>query len=254
MEQNRSSGNEVLSDHRRVGKRFIPPFIDKVPPITEVRWMHLILPEILWLGVLSHALPARAPAVAVALANTTQSSVSETKRRFYGTTSAYSSLTVQQQHTIVDVLRENHNLAPLHHALGPLVFFYPECPFSFLFEGQPPLVNHPRSSLMHLRALLMRLLFRRGQEATMMQATAVYIAFMTDLLKVTSSSSLANFPEIENYPTTEESRRVAASVRATITQFVAEHSNPSATWSVYFWNRGLSLQPCEFNQSANCYG
>ena len=43
----------VLSDHKRVGKKFIPPLIAELGPISEVRWINDLVPELVWLALLS---------------------------------------------------------------------------------------------------------------------------------------------------------------------------------------------------------
>jgi hypothetical protein len=49
-EENRNR-KSVLRDHKRVGKRFIPPMAQL--NMTEVSWVDSILPELVWLGLLN---------------------------------------------------------------------------------------------------------------------------------------------------------------------------------------------------------
>jgi hypothetical protein len=78
-----------------------------------------------------------------------------------------------------------------------------------------------------------------------MQANGVYIAFVTGKLQVAPGLSLANFPAIEKYPETEESRRVASGVRMAVNMFIGMAEQSPNDWQKYFWNRGLELEPCE---------
>jgi len=73
------------------------------------------------------------------------------------------------------------------------------------------------------------------------------LAFEADLLKVQAGLAFAQFPKIEEYPDTEISRQVGASIRATLNMlFSRDHLfHNSQQWSRYFWNRGLLLTPCE---------
>ena len=43
---------EVLGDHKRIGKRFIPPFLYQLGSLSEISWVNEIMPEILWIGLL----------------------------------------------------------------------------------------------------------------------------------------------------------------------------------------------------------
>ncbi len=42
----------ILGDHKKVGKKFIPPFVAQIGPIGEVRWATDLVPEFLWLAML----------------------------------------------------------------------------------------------------------------------------------------------------------------------------------------------------------
>ena len=81
----------------------------------------------------------------------------------------------------------------------------------------------------------------------MVQATATWLAFDADRLKVSARLALADFPRIEDYPETEQSQRIAASMRATLNQMFSEiNMMASGTdWSTAFWNRGLKLEQCD---------
>jgi hypothetical protein len=40
----------VLSDHRRIGKRFVPPWVDQFPQLAETPWVDGTLPELFWIA------------------------------------------------------------------------------------------------------------------------------------------------------------------------------------------------------------
>ena len=66
-----------------------------------------------------------------------------------------------------------------------------------------------------------------------------------NVLKVSSNTSLAKFEEVENYPQTEISKQVAASIRAAVPAFFNEHYyDVNSWWPSYFWNRGIEITPC----------
>src|SRR3989442_12399779 len=52
--QRRNTG--VLSDHRKVGTKFIPPTRQLLPSLREVPWVDRILPELVWLTILNDRL------------------------------------------------------------------------------------------------------------------------------------------------------------------------------------------------------
>jgi hypothetical protein len=90
---------------------------------------------------------------------------------------------------------------------------------------------------------------RESVTATMTQATAIWLAFDAGVLKVNKGLALAEFPKIEEYPNTNISRKIAASIRAALNGFFAV-SGPMASgteWPTEFWNRGLEISCCELD-------
>ena len=93
------------------------------------------------------------------------------------------------------------------------------------------------------------LFVRSSRLATMVQASALWLAFDADRLKVAAELSLAQLPRIEDYPTTELSQRIAASIRASLNQMFGAQDLMASDggWPIAFWNRGLVLEPCEIH-------
>ena len=80
-------------------------------------------------------------------------------------------------------------------------------------------------------------------EAVRAQAFAVYLLFDANLLFVTESSRLANFPAIQDYPETDESQAIASLARASLWSLFSIEV-PSDAWARSFWNQGLAISPC----------
>jgi len=95
--------------------------------------------------------------------------------------------------------------------------------------------------------VLVTIFDRWDTPSTFEQATAVYIAFCSGMLKVSKDLALANFSAIEEFPNTEESHHVASGARATVSMFYEQFkTDDSAVWVSYFWRRGLELDDCMF--------
>jgi hypothetical protein len=261
----KSSGKpraRVLSDHQKVGRKFIPP-MQQLGPWKDANWIGTIIPELLWIGLLNHYHgftkgAALCLALAHASAQATGINPEEFKKKFgkapkqlFSNTSAYKSLTAQQQQNVITYLKMEHQIESFIDALAPLAVFYPDCPINFLFEGRS--VREREISLEDFSHVLSSFFDKYDKPAMFMMANAVYIAFCTNKLKIIVSdnrhskedSSLANFPAIQNYPDTDESRVVGAGIRATINRLVAG-GDSSQEWPNYFWNRGLELETCDY--------
>jgi hypothetical protein len=94
---------------------------------------------------------------------------------------------------------------------------------------------------------------KRSRIAVLIQAQAIYMGFMLNKLYVKQGLALADFPEVEKYPDTELSKRVGASVCATVNMMVGSMlpKYPADAWVLYFWRRSLSLRPLDFTYLGN---
>jgi hypothetical protein len=45
---------KILQDHKREGKKFIPPFIYKLGPFGGASWARTMLPELLWIALIQN--------------------------------------------------------------------------------------------------------------------------------------------------------------------------------------------------------
>ena len=245
MDATQKKPPRVLADHRKVGNKFIPPLIADLGPLNEIRWLNDLVPEFVWLALLSDRYGlktgtdlARRFALAATVAR------GEKRRKWFALASAYAELDAAERDAVMDELEADGAAQQIRDALSPLLTFYPECPLRFLF------VDHSRSrddSLEDFKNVLASIFDKWDIPGTFAQATAVYIAFVTDMLKV--FKDLANFPAIEDFPSTEESQRVASFARSAVLIFYGQFkTDRSAAWISYFWNRGLDLDHCKLDE------
>ena len=142
-----------------------------------------------------------------------------------------------------DALQDG-SICDIQRALEPLIALYPECPLRHLFISLPVFSDKHVNTM---KRVVGNLFQRSERDPMMVQATAIWLAFDSGKLKVFKRLALSNFPEIEKYPDTEESRKIGASVRATLNlQFESlMQSEESISWRNYFWKRGMQLSDCE---------
>ena len=230
----KAARGQVLTDHRQVGKRFIPPLVEVTGGVEGVKWVEQILPELLWLGLLNETHLAEGPDLAISLMKAAKEATArELPKDWFATASSYLRLSEGQKQTIVASLTASQKLEPIRLALAALVAFYPECPLAFLFHGVSTDKYNPNIKI--FKIILDSLLGRRDRPAMLAQASVVYLGFVSDMLKIMDGMSLGNFPEISNYPHTEESQRVGASVRAVVSGFFGiESGSKPSPWAVYF--------------------
>ncbi len=240
----------VLSDHRRVGKRLIPPLATMTSPLREVSWIDLILPELVWLALLNDRYGwGKGAELAASLVSASSKACTDSTKPWFAPISEFRKLDNDQRRTVVDALGSSGVLELLKTGLVPLASLYSECPLLFLFNEAPASLADQATSLQLFKDLLASLYGRHAKSAMSVQANAIYIAFVTNKLQVQRGSELANLPAMEKYPESDESRLVASSIRAALNGFFGElYLGQQTPWAQYFWNRGLALEACDYDR------
>ena len=224
----------VLADHKRVGKRFIPPMAQL--GMSDVRWVESLAPEFLWLALLHDRLGFSRGAEVARLVAEAFKSVAPSLG-WCGAMSTFEQLPETARPSFVSALATRRLQDELGRALGGLHVHYPSHPLAF---AMPEEARGDLSSLKRVVASLIE--WRSDAEAMRAQATAIYMAFTGGWLHIRADSALADFPEVERYPDTEKSQLVASSVRATLNVLTIQIA--ATNWPRYFWNRGLELEAC----------
>jgi len=242
---------KILTDHKRVKKKLIPPFVYKLGPQVEIPWIKIILPELLWIAII-HDLHGYKNGVNLILTLSKMATnyiyKEGTNIKLFGTISSFSVLSEKAEKDILKALKVTNSLDDICFALKPLISLYPECPLKFLFDNFKIKESEFPQYVDYLKTIIIKLYDKRSTEAVFMQATFIYLAINIGILHVSKNVSLSNFPEVEKYPNTEMSKRVAASVRATVPILFCKtyYSVEDSFWPFYFWNHGIEISPCTF--------
>jgi hypothetical protein len=233
----------VLGDHKRVKAKLVAPFNSEFGTMREVSWINTMIPELLWIALVQKAWGVRRGVeIITAFTRDMRSSDPARDRTIWAAAGKFSAL---PDGVLAGVVEGRAYRDDLCAPLAPLHVHYPEHPMRELF----PAVTKPSWSqgLGGIKELVGELYDRESTSATMVLATATLLAFDANRLKVSAGLALADFPRIADYPRTEQSLRIAASIRATVNlMFGDSDSMASGTdWPIAFWNRGLELEPCE---------
>lgn len=244
---------KVLQDHKRHGKTFIPPFRYMLGPLREISWVRTMLPELLWIALIQdyHGLHEGVALITTFTRIARECSSSE-KKNIFATVSALGEITKGEKSCLQSELAASGDLFEIQKALLPLITLYPKCPLGFLYSVKPSSSGEEKQNLERLKNLVGGMYNKTSRDTMMVQATATWLAFDSGVLKVFEGLALANFPEIEKYPYTELSEKVAASICSSIYMFFTEpHYPESSNWPKYFWNRGLEVDKCYFEESSS---
>ena len=232
----------VLRGYRQEGKRFTPPLLQHMSP-TESRWIDDRLPELVWIALLIKAFGLKDGTAVAANVARAAAKCDQTSERAFAATSDYGELTDENKRCLRSALNADGMLDKVRRGLAALIRHYTEFPLAFLAERDEASQDDSGSTLDDLKATIDHISDRESPAAIFAQAAVVHIFFINGRLKVPHSSVLANLPAVEDYPMTDESRRIAAAVRSLVTRLLTQ--DIPSDWRNSFWNQGRSLGPCE---------
>lgn len=241
---------KILQNHKRQGKTFIPPFTHTLGPLHEVSWIKTMLPELLWIALIQDYYHYHEGVELItSFSRIVHRCSPSDKKIVFATISSLGQLTEDEKSCLQSDLATSGDLFKIQKALLPLITFYPECPLRFLFSSKPDFSENKKENLEQFKSLVEGMYDKTSKDTMMVQATAIWLAFDSGTLKVKKGLALASFPEIEKYPHTDLSRKVASSIRASMYIFFTEPIYPtSLNWPSYFWNRGLEIDRCYFEE------
>lgn len=246
MEEHKNLNKKILFDHKKIGKRLIPPMKADLK-VQEVSSSKTAQPEILWFAILNKNFGVRWTAHFSEILTKVLKEVKGEDTWFKGT-SEYKNLSSGEGATLRYKLNERGVLEPLRDALEGFIALYPLCPLQVFFEA-PPILKVDKAYFEMLKELIAKTSDKRSPEGIFMQAIVIYMGFISGKFKVVKEVSLSDFPEIENYPNTERSKEIGAVICSATTMLFNFEADGKADreWCRYFWNRGLELEPVDLS-------
>jgi hypothetical protein len=237
--------SKALSSYQKVGTKFVPPMLQSFK-WDYISWASQTMPELVWWDVLADRISHRfAARVAEEIAKYFKQE--DNRNHWWAFISDYSQLSDDRASELRAHLAEAKVLPQLTESLTDFLNLYPACPILKLLDWQPTgLVDV--AYLLRFEKRLRELEDKRSRNGVLVQAQAIYLGFLLDKLRVMQGLALADFPEVQQYPKTEKSLKVGASICATVNmlggQMLPKYSDD--TWVQYFWKRSLELHPLSF--------
>jgi hypothetical protein len=236
----------VLQDYKKIGSTFVPPLIHRVGPVDYISWASQTLPELIWWDVLADRISYRfAARVAEEIAKYFKPR--DNRDSWWAFISDYSRLGPDDVGRLRDHLSHSDILVALMEALSDFLDLYPNCPLARLSDQLPTGIIDI-SYLERFENRMRTLQHKRSRKAVLVQAQPIYMGFILGRLHVARGLALANFPQVQDYPKTELSKKVGASICAALNGFAGRMLPKYAddVWVHYFWQRSLELRPLDF--------
>ncbi len=239
----KASNKKALSGYKKVGSKFIAP-MNQLLNMTGVSFYRRALPELIWWDVLNdQTTPEFACDVSRSIGEFFKENYSVAK--VWGAfISDYDKLTDSVIENLKKFLHKKGLLEPLQESLDDFFRLYPKCPLKIILDKLPS-EGIDISYLDRFEKRLQELEYKRSRAAILMQAHAVYIGFTCGKLHVFKDFKLGKLSALNDYPNTEESKEVGASICSTL-NFLIYNMVPEfkdGTWAVDFWKRNYEFRP-----------
>ncbi|MGE0275103.1 MAG: hypothetical protein AB7G68_00990 [Nitrospiraceae bacterium] len=237
---------KVLQDHKRVGKRFIPPFVQEFK-MEELSYVNLVFPHVLWMGMLNDNFGYRTGVnLSIALTKTAHAAHRSEKHVNFALCGSYSMLLPESKSEILRVCEKQGVLKDIQRALAPIIVHYDGFPMSFLGIGD--ISTEPQILLMELKRAIQRSINKYETPGLVLQANLIVAQAATGGLYISENIKLPDFDSIIAQPDSEEAKHAGAFVRASsFAMFLPNDISLYEAWSRQFWNQGYKIEPCFFS-------
>lgn len=233
----------ILRDHKKIGKKFVPPVLQL--GITEVSYINLIFPEILWMGMLTRMMGYYEGIQAIEIiAKRAKEYAGEGPFMNFAIASSYSMLGGDEKVRLVDFLDEKELLQTFQNALAPLICLYEGFPMSFI--GPPSELEAKESLITNMKSCISELIDRNQQPGVVMQANLMYILAITGGLIINESIKMPDFDKLVTDFGSDAARKAASAVRAfAIANPTFSDRKSGADWARSFWDQGYKIDKCD---------
>jgi hypothetical protein len=242
-----SDKKPLFSDHRRVGKKFIPPMAG----VTEIHYIKRILPEIAWLDYfVKHLGPKKGVETLGVFMESCFHLKDWGRKPDFSLISNYQILTAPDWEQFQNILKAKAIFLDCLDALTSFICCFPSGnPFvNLIADSKIRLQTESEVGL--ARQVVSRLFDRRSPEATLVQSVSLWIDIKVGKYHVLPDYPFYDFKTIFGNFDSQPSNELAASVRMHVnSNFMVCGDKMGDTWAKYFWNRGRELTPIAIKNS-----
>ena len=240
---------EVLQDHKRIGKRFVPPLL-QLQNVKDVSFIKQLFPHLVWMGMINHRLEyAKGVRLAIDLAKISHSVLKDEKHKNFALCGNYSLLSPEAKSEIVTICQKKGWLNDIQRSLAPLTLQYDDFPMAFFGIGD--LDVKPEVLLQELRRVVAKCINKYETSGLVLQTNLIMVQAATGGLRISQHIQLPDFDSIINSPDSEAAKRAAAFVRAGAFAMCLPDDCMLEKWSKSFWNQGLKVDSCSFSEEGD---
>ena len=242
--QSKKPKAEVLKGHKKVGSKYLPPLMTYLK-LDTISWAHDMLPELLWLALLRDQKGySVAVSNAIQLSDIMNNVVQGQRKCGFSLASDFDGELQGENDEIISKI-DSSLRESLDSCVGLITKFYPQFPMKWLVsEKWMEDTSVGLEGLEQIKNAIRVCGDRTSKPAMECQVLAFVMEAKAGELQV--DSGIAHDPNlISEYPESDESRKMAAQVRAALNAYVGHHKK-TRTWPNYFWRHSFEISTCEY--------
>lgn len=236
---------KILKDHKKVGQKLIPPFM-QISNLKEVSFRDNTLPCLIWVSAIFLRNPDRKSVHSIVeFLIKCREILNDDESPALIFFNHFDKLSIDQKAKILEETNDQDMVDFLRKNLVHQFYLLENYPLAFLFDGYTYEVDRDEA-LEYLKEDVSALLDRYTLHSTKVQTTAFVSMTATGKLVLSSKIDLPDFNAIFTDPESDESRRVASFVRASINADIGSQDDEGGgnEWSKLFWRQSFRLEKC----------
>ncbi len=237
---------KVLKDHKKVGQRLIPPLM-QLPNMRGTSFRDATLPCLIWISAIFNRNSDRNSVNNIMEFITMCSELSnDDKCPSLAFLNSFNKLSSEQKLNILNNFKNKENLNFIRENTAHIYHLFPEFPLNFIFEDYLYGVDK-LEAIEYLKEDVFCLLDRYCHHATKVQTTAFVSMAATGKMMISSEIDMPDFNAIFTDPESDECKKVASFVRASLNTGLGFSSEEGVTneWAKSFWKQSFELEKCE---------
>lgn len=240
----------VLSDHKRAGKRLIPPIL-QLPNVISTSFIDDRLPDLIWMSaIFRQAHPKAAVDLIIDFIKVCSNAAGAEEFESLAFLTNFNALSAEQKANIRKKLEGTLMFGVIRRTLAHQSAILERYPLAFLFDESPALGGHIEA-VAELKEDVESLLDRYSPRATKVQVTALVAMMVTGKIVISSEIDALNFDLIFTDPESDGAHRIASFARATLNSgmgfMIEDHSQvltEHVKWREDFWAQAYLLDGC----------
>lgn len=236
---------KVLDDHKKEGKKFIPPMIYKMDgKLQETDFTKDILPDILWMGLICEEIGYKEGIKLIKeLCDSANELNDDGNYINFSIAHNYNKLSPEKRKKLSLNLVDKEIYEILKYLLSPLNIFYFDSPFTFLGKEIDLEDDSKKEFLDKLKRCIDNHFDRFKISSVRALANVLYIRQIHGKISYNQELKAPDIELLFSDPDSEEGKKTIAQVRAgTKMEFMIDYDN---AWSKSFWNQSYKLDKCE---------